>query len=401
MFPLHYTTRRFFCRTGFLLLCLVPTAAVLAWALWLATPAHVDACRVELERQLQLAVKLASVNHPEPGVSIFEGLELLRPRSRQRLAYLPRLEVIERGGKRLLIATGPEIEQLGLAYLQQKHDAMLGGGQNTFLAASLIARISGAEHQLKDIRIVASQTTAGEELHGQCRTADGPIKLHVLAAPGEKSTTRWEFDTGGAPLACLLVSESVPWLKHLGDQATFEGSLAITSDENGISGELRGRLVEIDLARAIAGNFPHRLDGSAELIIERARISQNRLVEIAGQLRGGPGLISPSLRIAAAEAMELLASEAALHPDSLLEYEELACEFKLNAAGLKLLGRCSQAPPGAILIDRRQMLLGEPRRQPLPVAALVRTLVPPSSSWVPASRQSGWLLGVLPLSDDP
>ena len=86
MFPLHYTTRRFLCRTAFVLCCLAPTAAVLGWAGWLKTSGHVEACRLEAERTLRLAVKLSTVSHPEPGVSIFEGLELLEPDEYLRLS---------------------------------------------------------------------------------------------------------------------------------------------------------------------------------------------------------------------------------------------------------------------------------------------------------------------------
>jgi hypothetical protein len=400
MFPLHYKTRRFFCRVAFVLLCLLPTAGVLLWAGWLATPAHVEACRREIEEQFQVAAKLATVSHPHPRVAIYEGLELLDPNSHQRLAYFPRLEAATRNRQLVLIATGPELEEGGLARLPAIVERALRtkASSITLVAGALSVRQGDREEQLKDVRVRLTGATAGDEITCSFRPAAGSSQAAELRIVRQASPTMntIELDTGGGELPCVVAVPFVARLAHLGEQATFQGTLKLQLDQYGWHGVVQGKVARIDLARAIAANFGQRIDGLAELQLARARLSQSSLVEAVGSVSAGPGLIGPSLRIAAAEALDLPASQVALQPDGLLEYEQLAFDFTLNADGVSLLGRCAQGAPGALLIDRRQLLLAQPRRQPQPVSALIRALAPPGAGWVPATREAAWLLAVLP-----
>jgi hypothetical protein len=82
----------------------------------------------------------------------------------------------------------------------------------------------------------------------------------------------------------------------------------------------------------------------------------------------------------------------------MLPYDQLAFAFTLDGRGLHVLGLCAEGPAGAVAVDRGRLLLGQSLRQPAPVAALVRTLLPSSQSQVPANRHAAWLLDVLPLA---
>lgn len=404
MFPLHYKTRRFFCRVGFALLCLAPTAGVLAWAGWLGTAGHVAACRQELESATGLSVNLASVSHPRPGVVIVEGLELADPRSRDRLIYVPRLECSSSGSQRLLIATGPELEERALARLGPLVEECWreANAVTTVVAASLIMLRAASEEKFKDVDVRVLHTTAGAELKCQIRRersdSSQPIKLHVVRQTDGPPSMLVQLSTAGSEVPCALAGSYFPCVAHWGPDASFQGTLNLVCDDRGWHGDVQGRVGRIDLARAITANFPHRIDGLAEVRIERARLSDSRLLEISGSLDAGPGLIGPSLRTAAAAALELMASEVARQSAGLLEYEQLACDFTLDSSGLVLNGRCAQAAPGAMLIDRRQLLLGQPQRQPQPIAAVIRALAPPASSFVPATSEAAWLLQLLPPS---
>jgi hypothetical protein len=401
MLPLHYKTRRFFCRVGFVLFCLTPTAGVLVWAGWLSTSAHVEACRRQIEEQFQLAAKLATVSHPRPDVDLYEGLELLDPQTRQRLIYVPRLEAATGNGQLLLIATGPEIEARGLARLQTLvAPPRRRKSSVSLVAGSLILREADGQGQFKDVGLRMAQTADGDEceLHFRLAAFDAPqpIQVRLVREPDSSAISLVELDTGGAELPCTLAVPLVPWLAHLGQRATFRGTLAMMHDSQGWRGNVQGRLTEIDLARAIAANFPHRIDGLADLQLERARISQSRLAEVVGSVSAGPGLIGPSLRMAAVEALELVANPA-VPPEGILDYEQLAFDFTLDARGVSLIGRCRHAAPGALVINRRQTLFAQPREQLQPVSALIRTLAPSGPGWVPATRESAWLLEILPV----
>ena len=84
-------------------------------------------------------------------------------------------------------------------------------------------------------------------------------------------------------------------------------------------------------------------------------------------------------------------------PGDLVQYEQLALGFVLDAGGLSLQGRCTMTDAGAILVDRYNCLLGGPISQPRPVIALLQTLVPNSELQVPATRQTDWLIRRLPV----
>ena len=75
MFALHETTRRRFCRAGFVLLCVVPTLLVVGWATWLRRPEYRDLIARRLSERLGFAVTLADVRHPHPDLTLLEGLE--------------------------------------------------------------------------------------------------------------------------------------------------------------------------------------------------------------------------------------------------------------------------------------------------------------------------------------
>ncbi len=66
MFPLHDRTRRFICRTVFLLCAVLPSIAIAGWCLWMRAPNRAEAVRAHLESALGLSVRLANVSYPRP-----------------------------------------------------------------------------------------------------------------------------------------------------------------------------------------------------------------------------------------------------------------------------------------------------------------------------------------------
>jgi hypothetical protein len=400
MFQLHYKTRRFFCRVAFVLFCPLPTAGVLLWAGWLGSPAYVEASRREIEERFQVGAKLAVVVHPQPGTILYEGLELLDLPTGQRIVYLPRLEAWRSNEQLVLRLTGPEMEALGLTRLSTfLAEAQASKLPVTLLARSVLLRRSDRQDEFKDVRLRTARTTEGQECQLQFRltTAEaGPVQLRIVRDFHSSALSHIELDTGGAELPCPLAAPLAPWLSHLGERATFAGTLQATRGLHGWEGDVQGNLANIDLARAIGANFPHRIEGLAKLRLQRTQIARSRLVEAVGSMTAGPGLIGPSLRIAASEALQLSASPAALDCGAILNYEQLAFDFTLDAGGISLIGRCSEAP-GAVLVDRREALLGQPK-QTEPVASLIRALAPGDAASVPATQQTAWLLELLPVA---
>ena len=94
---MHDRTRRLLCRLGFLLLCVLPTLAVAAWASVVCSPAYVAARRVAWETRLShhlgLSVQLQGVRNPTRGVTVLEGLVLSDPETEACVARVRQIEM--------------------------------------------------------------------------------------------------------------------------------------------------------------------------------------------------------------------------------------------------------------------------------------------------------------------
>jgi hypothetical protein len=73
--------------------------------------------------------------------------------------------------------------------------------------------------------------------------------------------------------------------------------------------------------------------------------------------------------------------------------------FTLDEKGFTLHGQCESAPASTILKSDGGPLLVGSGDAALPIVALIRVLVPDSQIQVPATRQTDWLLQVLPVPD--
>ena len=80
-------------------------------------------------------------------------------------------------------------------------------------------------------------------------------------------------------------------------------------------------------------------------------------------------------------------------------YEELAATFMLDGRGLTIHGQCGRKQNGVVMRSGDEVLLVDSNRGPAPVVALLRMLVPDSRVQVPATRQTDWLLNLLPVPD--
>ena len=147
----------------------------------------------------------------------------------------------------------------------------------------------------------------------------------------------------------------------------------------------------------VSEQFPHRLSGKAEFVVQKARFRHGRLEEAAGTLSAGPGVVSQSLVSAAIANLHLVPAPDNSHADDMLrQYEQLALAFTLDSAGLTLRGQCSGAA-GVVMRLGDGTVLREAGTSSGPMAALVRTLVPQSEVQVPATRESDWLIERLPV----
>jgi len=424
MFPLHDKTRRRVCRAGFFLLCVVPTVLVAGWCAVRCRPGRVAAEAQRLSRELGLVVSLDDVQHPRPGVVRYVGLKLADPETggtilQCRSLQARRTEVVDRHEQPtetlLLTVDEPIVEGAALGRVGQWIDRMLAlpvgrTGLDVRLVAGEVVLLPvetpSREERLRDfgggIQSLAggSQAWAGFRIAGQ--DASGPIRVRIVRGRGDSQTTvGFELDTGGAMVPCRALAWGWPALESLGPRSTFSGlvraSRPITGTTHGDwDGEIRGVLSAADLGRLVSERFPHQLTGIAEVTIDRARFRRGRLEEAAGTLSVGPGEMSRSLWESAVTSLQLQPPTPPVTSGDPIPFAQLALSYAIDSQGLKLQGRCPAAGPGTILIDRYGRFLGEPAG-PLPVAALVQTLVPPGEVRVAATRQTDRLMRYLPV----
>lgn len=421
-FRLHDRTRRRITLALFVLLCMAPTAGVLAVGLWRCSPSHVEAEAARISGELDLRVTLDGVRHPRPGVVVYEGVRVADPETDQTVFACRRLEAAWRDpvseettatSALVLTLEAPEIEAAGLAPLARL--VRRGLARRTDWA-TLEIRVSAAAATLRSDAGARKLTAIEGCLHPRADGALGDLRFRLADIPtvppirlriGRDRTATpplvgAELDTGGGVLPCSLLALGLPGIERLGPKSGYRGLLWVNEQHQSKTCHFIGRFAGIDLEQLAGSWLPRCMTGMAELQLETARIVDGRLEEAAGSVVAGPGLVSRALLEAAVESLGLAPGE--IRPETTaasIPYEQLAVSFHIDSQGLRLRGICPHPGPATVMIDRRGRLLadGDGSRQPVPAAALVQALVPPGGMAVPAARPSDWLLRSLPLPD--
>jgi len=413
---MHDRTRRRLCRTGFLLLCVLPTVSVVVWGSVICSPAYVAAHKAawqaDLSRRLGLTVQLQSVQNPSRGLTVLTGLVLRDPETNAPLAQVRRIELGCRGDQWVVLAAQPELETKNLWRLYRAlHQRLLCGAPGSlpkvhFYAGELNLKQSGdrGDSTLTDVhcRLTPAETgpQATIEFRDVAQQSGEPAQLSLtrnrqISPPA----TRWHLRTGSAPLPCYLLADHVAILACLGDRATFQGTVEAIRSPGGWEGEVTGRFGDVDLDRLVTDRYDHKLSGMAEVVFRRARFRGGKLVDAAGDLLCSGGVVSLSLLHQADKSLGLVADGRirSVETDSLRRYQELKFGFTLTQQGLKIVGLCHDAGEGVVMTDYYGPLLTDRPQEVAQVAALVRTLSSRSGEHVPATYEAYQLLHVLPI----
>jgi hypothetical protein len=406
---------------AFVALCALPTAVVLLWGVSRYWPGRVAAEARRLSGELGLDVSLEGMRHLRPGTVLYEGLEIADPETgkpllRCRVVEAQWTDVADTEGRSkpslLLIASQAEVQAGGLPRLWRlvRQPLQREGGPAQLdvrlRASDLTLQTDKRAETLSDVQGSIELLSGGAQAQVDFRlaaaAASKPARIRIvrnrqLSPPA----SGFELDTGGGALPCGLLAMGVPELEPLGPDARFRGHVWFNEAAGGPTGawegEVTGQLTQVDLGRLVSDRFPHKLSGTAEVSIHKARFHRSRLEEAHCSLSAGPGVISRSLVEAAAAKLALAKGEMAT-TDLLLPYHQLSFAAEIDAGGLKIQGICSGDEPATILCDARGPLLSDSPTQPSqPVVALLQTLVPASEVQVPATRQTDWLMQHLPL----
>lgn len=458
MLHLHDRTRYRICMAGFVLLCVVPTVAVVAWCVERHLPGNVAAEAARLSRELGLRVSLAGVRHLRPGAVLYEGLTVSDPETG---GVVLRCRLLEAVWKEATDAQGNRMATLDLAVSQPEIEAARFVRLEELLGRLLRCEAGRPE---ADVRLTSGEVTLRSgngshtltELRGSFRAIDDvnqaqvcfrlagvalpqPIQIRVVRnRQTTPPTTGFELDTGGGAVPCDLLAVGLDMLKPLGPRSRFRGyvwanetfagpvsggaaadaaianatapgaaSPAVTAPDDaspdGWDMEVTGGLIDVDLDSLVSSRFPHKLSGTGQVTIQWARVRRGRLEDASGTLVAGPGItgravVSRSLIDAAVGQLGMVRGAESNTPGDLIPYEQLALALLIDSQGVRLQGRCAAGGPGAVLIDRYSRLLSESPQPARPVVALLQMLVPANELQVPATRQTEWLMRHLPVA---
>lgn len=419
MFQLYDGTRRRICLVAFLLFCLLPTTLVLAWGLVRRTSWHAATEADRLSSLCGLNVSFSGIRYVRPGQAVYEGVVLADPETGGKVLQCPQLEA-----SWTLSPSGKASSRPTLTVTAWQAEVFLDPlvGQVERLVERLLIRRPDTEAAVQiTAREVLLRTRDGSQpladVQGKTEFESGmsmaefrfrwgvnqgnPMLVRVLrnrqAVP---PATGFEFDTADAALPCSVLAVAFPGVEKAGPRSQFRGYCWANDTSDGWAGEVKnGQLTDVDLESFLGDRFSHRLSGLAQINLTSARFRHGRIEELNGEITAGPGMASQSLIQAAVERLGMTAAPPQGATPASQRYERLSSLFYLDSRGLWLRGRCDTASGQAILMDRGNLLLGEPATQPQPIGAVVQALVSPGGIQVPATRQAAWLIRRLPLPE--
>ncbi|MCH5372841.1 MAG: hypothetical protein JJ992_02605, partial [Planctomycetes bacterium] len=311
-FAMHEGTRRLVCRLAFLLICLLPTIAVVGWICIVRSSAYQSAERASWQRELSsqwgLTVTLDAVRHPRRGVTLLDAVRLFEPETGELVADIRQLEIGQHHGQRVVLAAQPEVQSGQIYRLWEAfHDRFLRGESTADMPTLLYAgeltiqgRGRSDSSTLTGVRCRLTRAADGPQAVFEFRDVAlqmaEPVQLRVtrnrqLSSPA----TRWELDTRSTPLPCSLLAGHLKVLEWLGDDATFQGTIDVIHSVGGWQGELAGRFRDVDLERLVTERYDHKLSGTAEVLFRRTRFRDGKLTDAAGDVICDGGVISRSL----------------------------------------------------------------------------------------------------------
>lgn len=412
---MHRKPAHFACRVGFVLLCVLPTAAVAGWIVQRSLPGMVLSAKheweQELSRQLGLRVTCETVDYPRHDTAELKRVAIVDPETGTPVASAATLEVVRANDRWKLSGSQVVIETAQLPLLKVQFE-------QRWLRRETAAKQLGCEISFREVTFRdAARSLTLVDVDGQWQTlAAGPhCELNFRLPEADRQaprgkwlvqrnrqtsppSTRWQLNSGALPLPCSFVTAAWPAIKQLGIGAQFQGELDFIQTET-LSGRIRGTIANIDLDALVSDQFPHKLSGIAICNLENAAIENNKLRYIRGTLQTGDGWISPSLLAAATDNLQLITPPVETLPanTAAIPFRQLSLGFDLRDEGLQLTGSADPLRERVLIATASGSLLEVPPQHQASAEGFFCLLVPAAEQRVPRSAPAKALAHWLPL----
>ena len=408
---MHDRQRRELLRALFLLVCLLPTAAVGAWSFSLRTDRHREAAAERIGAALGMRVTLDAVRYPLPGLTLLEGFRAYDPETDALVLEAARLEA-EASGDGLALAASqievfadkgsrlfatlerrlkrelPDAETQVRCEFDQLTWHTAAGPQTVTHFDALLGPTESGRHLLVNFRPADVGGKSGDDEPASLRLA------RTSAASGAETTV--ELATGTTPLPCSMFAPLVPAAAGLGADALVDGRLKLKHMPQGWEGVLSGALRQVDFQRLVGEHSSQQLWAEGDLRVTWAELQAGRIYRMRGTVEAGPGQISGDLVAAGIEHLGLGDPRVVPTTHAPLLFDRLELDFILDVDGLRILPR-NAARPDALLWHRDTAYWVAPQNLPQSPANLLRALAPERELLVPLAAPTAGLLDILPL----
>ena len=410
MFVPRSARRVRFARAAFVLAVLLPSAALVAWAVHRHSAAHRDAIRSAWEQTLGVPVTVESVEHPLPGVVRARGCALgaadgrpLRATGAVRVEHSPTevrvaIDAIDcdAAGAVLLAGLADDWLWRGPRF---RRDVVVDVADFAWVVPGGDGRDD--RRPLGPVRIECVEKGGDRAVRVVRRDAhEGGDEVRIVRAGVDGADgDRIEVDASCAepvPVPILGAvwgrSAGVPW--PLGGAAAVRGRLTAVLAGGRWSGSAAGRVEGVDLA-ACTGGFTARASGTMDVAVRQVEWRGGRLAtaELACDVTGGKidqrlldGLVSTlGCRAGAAYVGAAVERDRA--------FDAAGCEIRVDGRGIEVGGAARLG--GALAVTGGRPLLEAPAGI-VPPERLAWLLAPSGAVYVPSSGPGSWLMSILP-----
>lgn len=401
-------------RTLFVLLGLLPCAALIGLAVVRHSASHRDGIRRAAEQAIGMPVDIDAVEHVRPGAMRLRGCCLRLPEE-GGVVQVTEVEVETSATEVRLRIPSVSCDPAGVAALAGVARAWLDEPVRFPRAWVVeIGSLSWDVDGFHDGRRKASPAPGavpGVPLRIECVSAGGSRAVRVHRADGSEGEDELRvIAIGGSPRGYEVhasIQEAIPWgivrsiLPQdlmagvpLGSADAVAGVVEASTTGQGWMGTARGMIEGIDMAE-LAAMGRHRMEGTLTLSVDRLQWRGGRIVAIETTGSAVRGRIAQSLLGALVTNCGCRAGPAfqSLAGEEMRPFDDLEVRVGIDAGGVTIAAGANRA--GALARRQGLSLIDEPTGA-VPADRLAWLVGPADAPAVPVSAASSWLMRLLP-----